>query len=299
MDLLQLKYFAALAKKQHINATAQEMMVTPSAVSSSLARLEKEMGLKLFDRVGRNIRLNGYGKVFSKYVDQVFTALGNAEAELQEMKSMSGQTISVAITNPNLWNKPLREFYAMYPDIPVSLIAFDTGGNPNAGQPANSRLEEADFYIATSGTVIDENQEFESQTLFQSEVLLAVSPGHRFAGRMSIDLAEAKDEWFVNSPSNTSFRRFCDHLCQEAGFTAKSRIECDYVLRPRMLINENMVCIATSLGKHSGFYDDVIMIPIINPPCTRPQAIYWRAHSYQSKSAQIFKEFLVEYCKKW
>ena len=50
MDLLQLKYFAALAKKQHINATAQEMMVTPSAVSSSLARLEKEMGLKLFDR---------------------------------------------------------------------------------------------------------------------------------------------------------------------------------------------------------------------------------------------------------
>ena len=43
----------------------------------------------------------------------------------------------------------------------------------------------------------------------------------------------------------------------------------------------------------------LIMIPIINPPCTRPQAIYWRAHSYQSKSAQIFKEFLVEYCKKW
>ena len=58
MDLLQLKYFSELAKRQHLNKTAQEMLVTPSAISSSLARLEKEMGVKLFDRVGRNIRLN-------------------------------------------------------------------------------------------------------------------------------------------------------------------------------------------------------------------------------------------------
>ena len=58
---------------------------------------------------------------------------------------MSGQTISVAVTNPNVWNKPLREFFGMYPDIPVTLIAIDTGGNPNAGQPAKSGLEEADF----------------------------------------------------------------------------------------------------------------------------------------------------------
>ena len=298
MDLLQLKYFAALAKKQHINATAQEMMVTPSAISSSLARLEKELGLKLFDRVGRNIRLNGYGKVFSKYVDQVFDALNNAEAELQEMKNVGGQTISVAITNPNLWNKPLREFYTMYPDIPVSLIAFDTGDSSDSPQ-SNPKLEKADFYIATTDTVIDERQEFESQTLFQSEVLLAVSPGHRFANRTSIDLAEAKDEWFVNSPSGTSFRKFCDQLCREAGFTPKSRISCDYILRPKMLINENMVCIATSLGKKSGFYDDVVMIPITNPVRTRPQAIYWRKKCYQSENACVFKDFLVEYFRTW
>ena len=43
MDLLQLKYFSELAKRQHLNKTAQEMLVTPSAISSSLARLEKEM----------------------------------------------------------------------------------------------------------------------------------------------------------------------------------------------------------------------------------------------------------------
>lgn len=70
MDLLQLKYFSELAKRQHLNKTAQEMLVTPSAISSSLARLEKEMGVKLFDRVGRNIRLNNYGKILQRYVDR-------------------------------------------------------------------------------------------------------------------------------------------------------------------------------------------------------------------------------------
>lgn len=70
--MLQLKYFSELAKRQHLNKTAQEMLVTPSAISSSLARLEKEMGVKLFDRVGRNIRLNNYGKILQKYVIRSF-----------------------------------------------------------------------------------------------------------------------------------------------------------------------------------------------------------------------------------
>jgi len=129
-------------------------------------------------------------------------------------------------------------------------------------------------------------------------VFLAVPPTHRFAGRAWIDLAEAKDEWFVNSPHNTSFRNFCDSLCLKAGFTPKSRIECDYILRPRMLISENMVCIATSTGQNSGLYDGTVMIPIVNPPCSRPQAIYWRAKSHLCKSAQIFKDFMVDYCSK-
>ncbi|MCD8256198.1 MAG: LysR family transcriptional regulator, partial [Oscillospiraceae bacterium] len=298
MDLLQLKYFSALAKSQHLNRTAEEMLVTPSAVSASLARLEKELGVKLFDRVGRNIRLNQYGKILSKYTDQVFTALDSAKTELREAQNPGKGSITVAITNPNLWNKALHAFYTAYPEIFISLTAFDTGSNQLYSGHGDPLVQHADFYIAAPGATIHTDGSLESEILFYSQVLLAVSPKHRFARRKSIDLAEARDEWFVNSPYKTSFRTFCDNLCQQAGFTPKSRIECDYMLRPRMLINENMVCLATSLGRQSGLYEGTVMIPIEKPPCSRPQAIYWRAKGYQSRANQVFKEFLLNYCRK-
>ena len=111
-------------------------------------------------------------------------------------------------------------------------------------------------------------------------------------------MIEARDEWFINSPHNTSFRIFCDNLCRQAGFIPKSRIECDYILRPKMLLNENMVCLVTSLGRHSGLFDGIVMIPIVSPYCIRPQAIYWRANTHLSKSAQVFRDFIVNYCSK-
>ncbi len=298
MELLQLKYFSELAKRQHLNKTAQDMMVTPSAISSSLARLEKELGVKLFDRVGRNIHLNLYGKIFQKYVDQALASLSSAVNEIHVAQNLDDGSVAVAIVNPVLWNKPLTAFSADHPEIAVSLIAFEPGSH--ADYPAHSKptVENADFCIAAKGETISDTYEFQSQLLFNAKMFLAVSATHRFAKRTWIDLSEARDEWFINSPHNASFRIFCDDLCRQAGFIPRSRIECDYILRPKMLLNENMVCLVTTLGQHSGLYDGLVMIPIVSPYCIRPQAIYWRADTHLSKSAQVFRDFLVSYCSK-
>lgn len=299
MVLLQLKYFCALAKNQHLNQTAQEMCVTPSAISSSLARLEHELGVKLFDRIGRNIRLNENGRIFLKHTEQALLSLELAEKELKQHQLQDTRKISVVVTNPNLWNNSLQEFFATHPDIFVTLTAFETNiSNKGGFNLPNSLVENADFYIATTGETINNNYKFESSLLFESDIFLAVSKMHRFANRVKIDLSEAKNEWFVNSPAHTSFRTFCDKLCMEAGFLPKSRIECDYMLRPRMLVSENMVCLATSTGQRSGLYDGVHMIPICSPPCSRPQSIYWRSNKPLCTSANIFKDFMIEYYRR-
>ena len=298
MELLQLKYFSELAKRQHLNKTAQDMLVTPSAISSSLARLEQELGVRLFDRIGRNIRLNVYGMIFQKYVEQALSSLNSGMAELQAAQNLDDGSVSVAVTNPVLWNKPLTAFSAEHSEISISLLAFDTGADVDSTAHMNPMVENADFYIATTEETINAKYEFKSQLLFNAKMFLAVPSNHRFAKRAWIDLAEARDEWFVNSPHKTSFRVFCDNLCRQAGFIPKSRIECDYILRPKMLLNENMVCLVTALGRHSGLCDGIVMIPIASPYCIRPQAIYWRANAHLSKSAQTFRDFMVSYCSK-
>jgi len=286
MDLLQLKYFVALAEKEHLNKTAEELIITPSTLSSSLSRLEKELGIKLFDRIGRNIRLNKFGQIYYKYCKEVFTALNNASAEINDAQDKTDSGLTIGLTNPLLWQGPFQELRALHPDIHFQLIAFDTGTE-------NSDISNLDLIIASPDSLRDPS--LASKTLFYDEVLLAVPPKHRLAKRKSIDLSEAKDEWFVNSLRNTSFRQYCDNLCLQAGFEPKTQIECDYILRSKMMISENMICLITRRGYLTGLYNEAVLIPLSFPRCMRPQAIFWHKDRYQTKAAQMIKSFVIKY----
>ena len=62
--LMQLRYFQALAENGHLTKTAESLLISQTALSNMLAHLEDELGIKLFDRIGRSICLNAYGKAY-------------------------------------------------------------------------------------------------------------------------------------------------------------------------------------------------------------------------------------------
>lgn len=66
MELLQLEYFLTVAKLEHMTKAAQELRIAQPALSKTIARLEQDLGVPLFDRQGRKIRLNPYGQAFMK-----------------------------------------------------------------------------------------------------------------------------------------------------------------------------------------------------------------------------------------
>jgi len=63
MELLQLKYFRTIARFEHMTRAAEELHIAQPALSKTVSLLEKELGVLLFDRRGRNIFLNQYGKI--------------------------------------------------------------------------------------------------------------------------------------------------------------------------------------------------------------------------------------------
>ena len=68
ITLQQLRYFKELAKTQHLTQTAERLYITQTTLSNTIINLEKQLGVKLFDRVGRNLQLNAVGQLYLKYV---------------------------------------------------------------------------------------------------------------------------------------------------------------------------------------------------------------------------------------
>lgn len=291
MEILQLKYFVALACKEHLTNTAKEMMVTPSAIRISISRLEAELGCKLFDHVGRNISLNEYGKAYLPYAEEILSNLENGLAHIKELLGEKEEVLTLAVSRPQVWQCPIQAFHVIHPEIIINQISYDPIS------PSNDLIpQDIDLLITSPDSFSD--SKWDSLHLFDDKILLAVPPRHRFFERTSIDLREAKDEHFVGSTLD-SFSARCYEMCQEVGFAMQTPIKCDYTLRPKIMESENLLCFVTYHGTFTGYYSSAHLVEITNPSDLRVLNIYWRKSQRLSRAAQLARDFFIEYYKEF
>ena len=77
--------------------------MTPPAISTSIAQLERELGVQLFTRHANRLQLNKQGEIFLGYVEAILKSINRARTEIQESIKSGPQHISVAVTSSNLW----------------------------------------------------------------------------------------------------------------------------------------------------------------------------------------------------
>ena len=110
MDLLQLRYFLVVARREHISKAAEELYIAQPSLSRTIRRLEKEIGVPLFDRRGKSIRLNQFGQAFLEYVEQQFRLLEEGQHKVREMAGLEQGDISLAAASllwlPDLVHRP-------------------------------------------------------------------------------------------------------------------------------------------------------------------------------------------------
>lgn len=95
MTLLQLQYFQALAQILHYTKAAKELHIAQPSLSYSINELEKELGVKLFDKENRKIRLTPYGEQFLTYVDRVLLLLDEGVQVLHQMAGSALQVVKL------------------------------------------------------------------------------------------------------------------------------------------------------------------------------------------------------------
>ena len=119
ISTIQLQYFCALAHKQNLTKCAEEFYISQSTLSNSLARMEADLDVRLFDRVGRSLILNNYGKIYLQYAEAALKALENGKRAVANELNEQKHKVIVYTISPLLFSGPIDRFAWKHPEYDI------------------------------------------------------------------------------------------------------------------------------------------------------------------------------------
>jgi len=293
MDLLQLKYFQVVAQLEHMTRAAEKLYIAQPSLSQSIARLEEELGVPLFDRQGRRIHLNQFGRAFLKRVERIFLELEEGKREVADMAGLERGSIALAVASTQPLPELLSGFLARYPRVRFRLFQQQSLAT------VVQQLERGEIDLCISSPPIEEPG-IPWVPLLTEELFLLVPNNHRLAGRGSIRLIEAAEEAFISLKPGHGLRDLMDDLCKQAGFVPNVAFEGDETATVRGLVSAGLGVSFVAVHSWQAKLIDqpVTLLRIDEPICQRTIGLAWLEARYLSEATRRFQQFVIEYFSK-
>ncbi|MEV7286095.1 LysR family transcriptional regulator [Streptomyces sp. NPDC093252] len=222
MELHQMRYVVAVAETNSFTRAAERCHVVQSALSHQIARLEHELGAKLFERTTRRVRLTPAGTAFLPAARQCLDAADRAAAEVAaaigEVRGRLdvGLIPSVAAVDVAA---ALRVYRERYPQVRIGLRV---GASDELIEQVKERSVEVAF-LGLPPTLRPHG--VHARELARDRLVAVVAPGHPLADEPSVDLRRLVSEDFVDLPAGTAGRIQSDLAFQAAGLTREVPFE--------------------------------------------------------------------------
>ena len=214
MEIRQLIYFKKVAEVEHITKAAESMYISQPTLSLAIRRLENELGVALFERKGRNVRLNEYGKIFYDEVKPAIDHLEAATKKLAELQSSNDNKVTIIAPSLYVYPGMMEKIYEMYPNIHISRI---NSNDINHLDEISYMLMNREIDMCITMAPISGNG-IERIPLRPEPMMVLVSDNHPLASRESVSLEELRGEKFVADMNGTPVRASMDALCDKIGF---------------------------------------------------------------------------------
>lgn len=288
MDLLQLRYFQAVARHQNVSRAAAELHVAQPSLSRTLARLEADLGVPLFDRHGRRLALNRFGAAFLARVNTVLDELGQGRRELDDLAGLEHGSVAVAAETLLLLTGMLAGFLTEHPGI-----SFQLSQAPGPAMPGLLQAGQADFCLASQAL---DGDFLETAELASEEVLVAVPSAHRLAGRRRVGLGALAGEPFITTRPGYWQRALIDQLFAQAGLRPVIGCESDEPAAIRPLVAAGLgVGLLPAVSRRVSPRSSVAWLHLDAPGCRRSLRLVWRRDAYLPAPARAFRDAAVGY----
>ena len=288
MELLQLKYFLAVAESEHMTNTAKQLHIAQPALTQSIHRLEQELGVSLFERAGRGIRLSPAGAYVRDRVKPAMETLENVARDVQLFQQGEQGVVRVGVHAAS--------------GVAIDGIAAYSELNPHVSFEItqDERERHRDVIVTTitpRGSSTVENAV--EKTPFSERIGIAVPAGSALGNTAS--LADFANERFIALAGSRRFREVCDTFCARRAFTPHIAFESDNPLVVKKMIG---------LGLGVGFWPDhswgnldpksCRLVHLQEPELTRDVIVAKTSRCTPDSEAQRFYDFLLDYVtKRW
>ena len=286
MQLHQLEYFCAVARCRNMSRAADELWISQSSLSKAISSLEDELGVKLFDRVGRTLRLNEAGHLFYQQVSRVLRLLSDATKQVAQIRQRDKNEVHVLFTAATFIASHMKDaFEERCPDANVVLRC--------SYYPEKRDLVDCDFHIFATPATSPDLTTFE---LLEEEMLLAFGQKHPLARMGSaIDLEDTSIYPYQCLPPHENMHENLigafNKIGREPniGFCTDDSFAFFGALRSNSLLA--MIPAKTAFV----VLDGLVVKRIRTPLCTRKVMMGYHKDRERTDMCKAFMEFCVEF----
>jgi len=295
MELRQLQYALMIAAEHNFSRAAEKLHIAQPSLSQQLSKLEKELGVLLFQRNTSTVELTHAGREFMKHAQRIIDEMDLLRVEMEDISQLRKGHITVGsmpITGSHLLPHVLPTFRSGYPGVAVTLLE-DTSLHLER-LTANGKTDISLLSLPLTEPTLD------YERITDEPIDLAVPPGHRLAvhadsaSTTGIDIKELEHEPFIILKQGQGFRKMVLDLCREAGFEPQVVFESSNMETLQSLVAAGMgvtlVPRFVARSKHSSLLP--VYVPLAKPVPYRTLVIAYRKGRSLSQAAQAFIDTL-------
>ena len=219
LTLRQLQVFEAVARHASFTRAAEALYLTQPAVSMQVRQLEQQVGLPLFEHVGRRVHLTEAGREVLRLARSVLQQLAETEATLEAMKGVRRGRLTVAVASTANYFAPrlLGGFTARHEGITVSLDVTNREG-------LLRHLHDNDVDMVIMGRPPEE-LDLEVEPFMENPLVVIAPPGHPLVETQPVPLARLQEETFVVREPGSGTRIAMERHFEEHGVRLTTGME--------------------------------------------------------------------------
>jgi len=294
MEFSQLEAFLEAANRGSFRRAADALYLSQPSVSARVQTLESEVGVALFHRTARGVRLTDMGRIFLPFAQRSIETLRRGREVLESVRQTSAGILNMAtarVIGTYVLPETLQKFQQLYPDANLHI---KVGGSSDVLQMVVD--EEVQLGLAR----FMQHPDVDALHLYDEEAVLVVHPGHSFTKTRVAAMSQvAQEPLIVYDPGDpgSSYFQFINRVCRDAGVTAKVEMNLDSVEAAKNMVRLGLGVsfLPRSAVRREVEFESLILIDLAEvPPVLLPTYLLLRRGQEIGPTTRSFLKLLQE-----